>query len=87
MNDLGNASITNDKVVQLLEEQLAYMKQQNGDFSKQNEKLLKRIEALTEQVYQLTMVLYGPSSEKSKYQAPDGQFNLLENDPSFNDSE
>lgn len=31
-NDLGNASITTEKVVQLLEEQLTYMKQQNGGF-------------------------------------------------------
>lgn len=87
VNDLANASMTNDKVVQLLEEQLTYMKQQNGDLSKQNENLLKRIEALTEQIHQLTKALYGSKSEKSKYQAPDGQCNLFEDDPSFNDSE
>lgn len=87
MNDLRNASITTDKVVQLLEEQLAYMKQQNGDLSKQNKELLQRIEALTEQVRQLTKALYGSKSEKSKYQAPDGQGSLFEDDPFFSESE
>ncbi|MFB5283688.1 hypothetical protein [Peribacillus sp. Hz7] len=38
-----NASSDNEKVIQLLEEQLAYTKQQNKDLSKQ-------IEALTDQV-------------------------------------
>ena len=87
VNDLENASITTEKVVQLLEEQLTYMKQQNGDLSKQNKDLVKRIEALTEQIRQLTKALYGSKSEKSKYQAPDGQGSLFEDDPSFNDSE
>lgn len=87
MNDLENASITTEKVVQLLEEQLTYMKQQNGDLSKQNKDLVKRIEALTEQIRQLTKALYGSKSEKSKYQVPDGQGSLFEEDPSFTDSE
>ena len=87
MNDLENASLTTEKIVQLLEEQLTYIKQQNGDLSKQNKDLLKRIEALTEQVHQLTKALYGSKSEKSKYQAPEGQGSLFEDDPSFSDSE
>ena len=58
MNDLENASITTNKIVQLLEEQLAYLKQQNGDLAKQNNDLLKQIEALTEQIRQLTKALY-----------------------------
>lgn len=87
VNDLENASITTEKVVQLLEEQLTYMKQQNGDLSKQNKDLVKRIEALTEQIHQLTKALYSSKSEKSKYQAPDGQGSLFEDDPSFNDSD
>jgi len=78
VNDLMSAS--NEKVIQLLEEQLTYMKEQNKDLSKQ-------IEVLTEQVRQLTKALYGSKSEKSKYQAPDGQGSLFEDDPSFNDSE
>src|SRR3954466_9312907 len=73
-------SASNEKVIQLLEEQLTYMKEQNKDLSKQ-------IEALTEQVRQLTKALYGSKSEKSKYQAPDGQGSLFEDDPSFSDSE
>ncbi|MEK4384796.1 IS66 family transposase [Solibacillus sp. FSL W7-1464] len=78
MNDLGNAS--NEKVIQLLEEQLAYTKEQNKNLTKQ-------IEALTEQIRQLTKALYGSKSEKSKYQAPDGQGSLFEDDPSFNEPE
>ncbi|WP_234007913.1 transposase, partial [Lysinibacillus sp. FJAT-14745] len=41
----------------------------------------------TEQVRQLTKALYGSKSEKSKYQAPDGQCSLFDDDPSFNESE
>ena len=67
-------STSNEKVIQLLEEQLAYMKNQNKDLSKQ-------IEVLTEQVRQLTKALYGSKTEKSKYQAPDGQGSLFEDDP------
>ncbi|WP_307838199.1 IS66 family transposase zinc-finger binding domain-containing protein [Bacillus cereus group sp. N21] len=68
------------KVIQILEEQLAYMQQQNKDLSKQ-------IEALTEQVRQLTKLLYGSKTEKAKYNAPDGQVSLFEDDPSFTYSE
>ncbi len=78
VNDLGNAS--NEKVIQLLEEQLAYTKEQNKNLTKQ-------IEALTEQISQLTKALYGSKSEKSKYQVPDGQGSLFEDDPSFNEPE
>jgi len=78
VNDLGNAS--NEKVIQLLEEQLSYTKEQNKSLNKQ-------IEALTEQVRQLTKALYGSKSEKSKYQAPDGQGSLFEDDPSFSEPE
>ena len=42
---------------------------------------------LAEQIRQLTKALYGSKSEKSKYQAPDGQGSLFEDDPSFSDSE
>ncbi len=77
VNDLNTS---NEKVIQLLEDQLKYMKEQNKDLSKQ-------IEVLTEQVRQLTKALYGSKSEKSKYQAPDGQGSLFEDDPSFSDSE
>lgn len=78
MNDLVNAS--NKKVIQLLEEQLAYTKQQNKDLSKQ-------IDALTEQVRHLTKLLYGSKTEKSKYNTPDGQTSLFDDDPSFNEPE
>ena len=80
MISLEKPSTINDKVVQSLEEQLAFFKQQNSDLTKQ-------IEVLTEQIRQLTKALYGSKSEKSKYQAPDGQVSLFEDDPSFNDSE
>jgi len=73
VNDLGNASIPTEKVIQLLEEQLTYMKQPNGD-------LLKRIEALTEQVHQLTKSLSGSKSEKSKY-PPKTYFKINKKNP------
>nr|WP_238579179.1 IS66 family transposase zinc-finger binding domain-containing protein [Neobacillus niacini] len=77
---MGNASSNNEKVIQLLEEQLAYMKQQNTGLSKQ-------IEALTEQVRHLTKLLYGSKTEKSKYNTPDGQASLFEGDSSFGETE
>lgn len=54
----------NERIIRLLEQQLAQSNRQ--------------IEALTEQVRQLTKALYGSKSEKSKYQAPDGQVSLFE---------
>ena len=63
----------NERIIRLLEQQLAQSNRQ--------------IEALTEQVRQLTKALYGSKSEKSKYQAPDGQVSLFEDDPSFNEPE
>ena len=63
----------NERIIRLLEQQLAPSNRQ--------------IEALTEQVRQLTKALYGSKSEKSKYQAPDGQVSLFEDDPSFNEPE
>ncbi|MFY0521508.1 hypothetical protein ACOMCU_27390 [Lysinibacillus sp. UGB7] len=45
-----NVSFNNEKLIQLPEEQLDYMKQQNKDLSKQ-------IEALTEQVRNFTILL------------------------------
>ena len=63
----------NERIIRLLEQQLTQSNRQ--------------IEALTEQVRQLTKALYGSKSEKSKYQAPDGQISLFEDDPSFNEPE
>ena len=84
VNDVANASSKNEnqneKLIRLLEEQLAHSNQQNKDLSKQ-------IEALTDQVRHLTKLLYGSKTEKSKYNAPDGQGSLFDDDPSFNESE
>ena len=84
MNDVANTSSTNEnqneKLIRLLEEQLAHSNQQNKDLSKQ-------IEVLTEQVRHLTKLLYGSKTEKSKYNTPDGQVSLFEDDPSFNEPE
>ena len=76
-----------DKMVRLLEEQLAFFKLQNQELSKQNQQLIQQIENLTEQISQLRKMMYGSRSEKSKYQAPDGQCSLFEDDPSFNEPE
>lgn len=52
----GNNNQT-EHIIRLLEEQLAHSNQQNKDLAKQ-------IEALTEQVRQLTKLLYGSKTEK-----------------------
>ena len=69
-----------EKLIQVLEEQLAHSNQQNQEFSKQ-------IEALTQQVQHLTKMLFGSKTEKSKYQMPDGQGSLFDDDSSFTEPE
>lgn len=78
---------TSDKMIQLMEEQLNFFKQQTKDLTKQNQQLIHQIEVLTEQIRQLRKMIYGSRSEKSKYQAPDGQCSLFDDDPSFNEPE
>ena len=78
MNVVSNDS--NEKLIQLLEEQLTQSNQRI-------EELLKQIESLSQQVRYLTKLLYGSKSEKSKYQAPDGQCSLFDDDPFFNEPE
>jgi hypothetical protein len=74
VNDVGNVSSTNDnqseKLIRILEEQLAHSNQQN-------QKLSKQIETLTQQLQHLTKLLYGSKTEQSKYNAPDGQKSYL----------
>ena len=43
--------------------------------------------ALAEQVQHLTKLLFGSKTEKSKYNMPDGQGSLFEDDSSFTDPE
>ncbi|WP_157118610.1 hypothetical protein [Sporosarcina sp. P37] len=70
-----------EKVIALLEEQLAYS-------NEQNEKLSRQVETLTQQVQYLTKQLFGSKTEKSKYQVPDGQGSLFDEDENpFPDSE
>lgn len=76
-----------ERLIQLLEQQLAHANQQNHELTTKLDQSLKQIDVLTEQILQLTNALYGSKSEKSKYQAPDGQCSLFEDDPSFNDPE
>jgi transposase len=85
VNDVSNVSSTNEnpyeKLIRLLEEQLARTNQQNQELTKQ-------IESLTQQIQHLTELLYGSKTEQSKYNAPDGQGSLFDEDnPSFTDSE
>lgn len=84
VNEMANDASTNEnqykKLIQLLEDQLAHSNQQNKDLSKQ-------IEALTDQVRHLTKLLYGSKTEKSKYNAPDGQGSFFDDDPSFSEPE
>jgi len=56
VNDLENSSTT-EKVVQLLEEQLAYMKKQNEELSIKLDCSLSQNKALAEQICQLTKAL------------------------------
>ncbi|RUL45627.1 IS66 family transposase [Lysinibacillus antri] len=70
----------NEKLIRLLEEQLTRSNQQN-------EELLKQIESLSQQVRYLTKLLYGSKTEKSKYQAAEGQGSLFDDDPFFKESE
>lgn len=59
-----NASPNNEKIIWLLEEQLTYLNQQNKDLSKKLDQSNKQIGALTEQIRQLTKLLYGSKTEK-----------------------
>lgn len=91
MKDVANVSSSNknesDKLIRLLEEQLAHSNQQNHELSSKLDQSLKQVESLTQQLQHLTKLLFGPKTEKSKYNVPDGQVSLFEDDPSFNDSE
>lgn len=69
-----------EKLIKLLEQQLANAHQQNQELS-------QKLDQALAQIHQLTKALYGSKSEKSKYQAPDGQVSLFEDDPSFNEPE
>ncbi|WP_339176084.1 IS66 family transposase [Solibacillus sp. FSL R5-0691] len=76
-----------ERLVQVLEEQLAYMKKQNEELSIKLDQSLAQNKVLSEQIRQLTKALFGSKSEKSKYQAPDGQGSLFEDDLFFSEPE
>lgn len=79
MEMLENNAAT-EKLIQLLEQQLASANQQNQELS-------QKLDQALAQIHQLTKALYGSKSEKLKYQAPDGQVSLFEDDSSFNEPE
>lgn len=91
MNNVANASSTNEnqyeKLIRMLEDQLTHSNKQNQELSKKLNHSMKQNEALAEQLRQLTKLLYGSKTEKSKYNAPDGQGSLFDDDSSFNDPE
>ncbi|WP_077702790.1 IS66 family transposase [Virgibacillus dokdonensis] len=80
VNTSSNHENPSDKLIRLLEEQLDLSNQQNKELSEQ-------VKVLTEQVRHLTKLLYGAKTEKSKYNAPDGQTSLFDDDSTFTDSE
>jgi transposase len=84
VNDVQRASSNNgkqtEKLIQMLEEQLAHSNQQNRELSKQ-------IESLTQQVQYLSKQLFGSKTEKGKYNMPEGQGSLFDDDPSFTEPE
>lgn len=91
MNDVSDVPSMHEdqtkKLIQLLEEQLAHSNQQNQELSIKLDQALKQNDALAEQLQHLTKLLFGSKTEKSKYNTPDGQGSLFEDDPSFSDSE
>ncbi|GKU82929.1 hypothetical protein [Niallia sp. NCCP-28] len=76
-----------ERLIRLLEEQLAHSNRQNQELSKKLDQSLKQNEALTQQLRHLTKLLYGSKTEKSKYNALDGQGSLFDDDSSFSESE
>lgn len=84
MNDVQRASSNNgkqtEKLIEMLKEQLTHSNQQNQELSKQ-------IESLTQQVQYLSKQLFGSKSEKGKYNTPEGQGSLFDDDPSFTEPE
>ncbi|MGZ4159464.1 MAG: IS66 family transposase, partial [Neobacillus sp.] len=76
-----------ERLIRLLEDQLAHSNQQNQELSKKLDQSLKQNETLTQQLRHLTKLLYGSKTEKSKYNTPDGQASLFDDDPSFSESE
>lgn len=80
VNTSSNHENPSDKLIRLLEEQLDLSNQQNKELSEQ-------VKVLTEQVRHLTKLLYGAKTEKSKYNAPDGQTSLFDDDSTFTDFE
>lgn len=69
----------NKSAIEILEKQLEYM-------NRKDEEQSRKIDALTEQVRQLTKLLFGRKSEKSKY-IDENQLSLFDDDPFFNDTE
>lgn len=82
-----------EKLIKLLEKQLEEANhrlkesdRKNEEQSKLIESLADQVESLSQQVRYLTKLLYAPKSEKSRYQEPDGQLSLFDDD-FFDDSE
>ena len=93
MSVVTNGSFKNEdqseKLIRLLEDQLAHANEQNIALSQKLDQALDQIEFLNQQLQQLTKLLYGSKTEKSKYITPDGQGSLFEDEhpSSFSDSE
>lgn len=66
VNDLGNTSIKqNERLIQLLKEQLAHSNKQNNELTNKLDQSLKQIDVLTEQVRQLAK-LYMVLNQKNQ---------------------
>ena len=87
VNTPSNNGNQYEKLIRLLEEQLANSNLHNKDLSKKLDQSAKQIEALTEQLRHLNKLLFGSKTEKAKYNTPEGQGSLFDNDPSFSESE
>ena len=89
---MKNGSFKNEdqseKLIRLLEEQLAHANEKIKHYCKSWIKSWCQTEFLNQQLQQLTKLLYGSKMEKSKYITPDGQGSLFEDEhpSSFSDS-
>ena len=56
-----------EKLIRMLEEQLSHVNEQNKALSQKLDQGLDQIEILNQQLQQLTKLLYGSKTEKSKH--------------------
>ncbi|WP_318506991.1 hypothetical protein [Bacillus sp. T3] len=77
---MANASTNENQyeiLIRLLEEQLAHSNKQNQELSKKLDKALKQNEALSEQLRQLTKLIYKSKTKNPNTMCPMGKVHCL----------